>query len=173
MHRGEDVLIHDTAIITRPELVDIGNHTAIDAYFYATTGMLLGNYVHISSHVSVIGGKAGLLIMENFSFISAGSRIVTVSDDFNGSGLVGSTIPEPYQSDHYGGNITFEEYSGLGSNVTVLPGVTIGEGSVVGANTVVTKSLEPWGVYLGNKRMSDRPKEKILRLGRQLLDSAR
>ena len=32
----------------------------------------------------------------------------------------------------------------------VLPGVTIAEGSVVGANSLVTKSTEPWTVYVGS-----------------------
>lgn len=38
----------------------------------------------------------------------------------------------------------------IGSRVTILPGVIIGEHSIVGANSVVTKSLEPYGVYVGN-----------------------
>lgn len=37
----------------------------------------------------------------------------------------------------------------LGSSVTVLPGVTVGEGCIVGAGSVVTKDLEPHGLYLG------------------------
>jgi len=32
----------------------------------------------------------------------------------------------------------------------VLPGVTIGEGTVVGAFSFVRKSLKPWGIYIGN-----------------------
>ena len=32
----------------------------------------------------------------------------------------------------------------------VLPGVTIGEGAVVGAGAVVTKDVEPWSVVAGN-----------------------
>ena len=32
----------------------------------------------------------------------------------------------------------------------ILPGVTIGEGAVVGAGAVVTKDVEPWSVVAGN-----------------------
>ena len=32
----------------------------------------------------------------------------------------------------------------------ILPGVTIGEGAVVGAGSVVTKNVEPWTVVAGN-----------------------
>jgi acetyltransferase-like isoleucine patch superfamily enzyme len=38
----------------------------------------------------------------------------------------------------------------IGMGVCILPGVNIGEGSVIGAGAVVTKSLEPWSVAVGN-----------------------
>ena len=46
----------------------------------------------------------------------------------------------------------------LGARVSVLPGVTIGEGAVVATGSVVTKSLEPYGLYAGvpAKRLRDR-----------------
>lgn len=38
----------------------------------------------------------------------------------------------------------------IGANVTILPGVTIGENSVVGAGSVVTKDVQPFTVVAGN-----------------------
>lgn len=38
----------------------------------------------------------------------------------------------------------------LGANVIVLPGVTIGKGSVIGAGAVVTKDIPPYSVAVGN-----------------------
>jgi UDP-2-acetamido-3-amino-2,3-dideoxy-glucuronate N-acetyltransferase len=38
----------------------------------------------------------------------------------------------------------------IGSNATILPGVTIGEGALVGAGTVVTKDVPPRAVVVGN-----------------------
>ena len=37
----------------------------------------------------------------------------------------------------------------IGVNVTVLPGVTVGEGSVIGAGAVVTKDVNPYTVVAG------------------------
>ena len=31
-----------------------------------------------------------------------------------------------------------------------MPGVTIGQGALVGFNTFVNKDLEPWGIYVGD-----------------------
>ena len=38
----------------------------------------------------------------------------------------------------------------IGDKVTILPGVSIGEGTIVGANSVVTKSLPAYSVCVGN-----------------------
>jgi acetyltransferase-like isoleucine patch superfamily enzyme len=40
--------------------------------------------------------------------------------------------------------------SWLGFNVTVLKGVQIGEGAVVGAGSIVTKDVPPWTIVAGN-----------------------
>jgi acetyltransferase-like isoleucine patch superfamily enzyme len=38
----------------------------------------------------------------------------------------------------------------IGANATLLPGVRIGEGALVGAGSVVTRDVEPWTVVAGN-----------------------
>lgn len=48
------------------------------------------------------------------------------------------------------GKITIESKVWIGFDVTILKGVTIGEGSVVGAKSVVTKDVPPWIVVAGN-----------------------
>jgi putative colanic acid biosynthesis acetyltransferase WcaF len=46
--------------------------------------------------------------------------------------------------------IVIEDYVWIGAGAFVAPGVTIGEGAVVGARAVVTKDVEPWTVVAGN-----------------------
>ena len=46
--------------------------------------------------------------------------------------------------------IRIEDKVWLGMNVTVLKGVTIGEGSVVAAGSIVTKDIPPWSLVAGN-----------------------
>lgn len=47
--------------------------------------------------------------------------------------------------------ITIEDDCWIGSNVVILDGVTIGHGSVIGAGTLVTKSVEPCSVVLDKR----------------------
>ncbi|HTX68658.1 MAG TPA: acyltransferase [Thermoleophilia bacterium] len=54
----------------------------------------------------------------------------------------------PYVNSHTG-DITLERDVWLGTGAVILPGVTIGEGAVVGANSVVTRSVPPYTVVGG------------------------
>lgn len=147
---GQDVFVHENAEFTRPELVKIGNHVAIDYGFYCTTKLNLGDYVHISPHVAVIGGKKTGLTAEDFCFISAGSKLIGGSETFFGHGLVGPLIPEEFKDDQIMKPIVLRRFSGTLANSIVLPGVIMGEGSVLGANSMLKESTEPWTVYAGN-----------------------
>lgn len=150
MIRGQDVRIHDWVQISRPELCTIGNHVAIDMGFVCTSHLTIGDYVHISPHVSVIGGAQGSLTVGNFCFISTGARIICGSELFLGDGLIGPLIPEPYKDriDHR--PILLESFSGVCANAVVMPGVTMREGSILGANSFLKTSTEPWTIYAGN-----------------------
>lgn len=54
----------------------------------------------------------------------------------------------PYVNSHKG-SITIEPDAWIGTGSVILPGITIGEGAVVGANSVVTKNVEPYTVVGG------------------------
>lgn len=162
---GDDVVISDLVSIVRPELVKIGSHVAIDPWLHCTTAVEIANHVHISSHVGIIGGKGGLLKMGNFTNISVGGRIICVSDRFNGDGLIGAVIPDEFLDSRKSGPVVFESFANIGANVTIFPGVTLGEGSVVGACSMVTEDTEPWTIYVGcpARPIKVRPKEKMLK----------
>jgi acetyltransferase-like isoleucine patch superfamily enzyme len=147
---GSDVYISPSAEFRRPELIKIGNRVAIDSFFYCTTQLTIGDYVHVSPHVAVIGGKTTGLIVEDFCFMSVGSKYVCGSETFVGQGLVGPLIPDEYKEQQHLAAITLRRFSGALANSVILPGVTMAEGSVLGANSLLKEDTMPWTIYVGN-----------------------
>ena len=150
MKLGNDVFMNANVEITRPELARIGNHVAIDYGFYCTTKLVIGDYVHISPHVAVIGGKETALYVEDFCFLSTGSKYICGSETFHGAGLIGPLIPDEFKDEQILQPITLKRFSGALANSVILPGVTLAEGSVLGANSLLKEDTEPWTVYAGN-----------------------
>lgn len=148
--RGEDFFFGNFIEITRWQKCKFGNHSAIDSFFYSTVPLDIGDYIHIAPHVSVIGGGESKFIMDHFSFVATGTRIICGSEDYTKGGLLGATIPKEYRALTKIAPVTFERFSGCGAGCVILPGITIGEGSMIGAGSVVTKSTEPWGIYVGS-----------------------
>lgn len=167
---GTDVRISDLAIISRPELMELGDHIAIDAWTYISTQAQLGSYIHIAPSVSIIGGAPALLVMEDFTNIGSGSRVVCASDDFL-QGLISPVVPIEYRT-VINKPVIFRRYATLGVNCSVLPGVTLGEGCIVGANSLVTRDTEPWTVYAGSpaKPIKIREKERIIESAKKLMN---
>ena len=166
---GEDVTIYPYAKVIQAERITLGDSVIIDdfAFIMAGAGLQIGSFVHIATHAGIAG--AGEVTMGDFSCISGGSRIYTSNDDYLGGSLTNSAVPPKYRTVdtapvHLGKHVL------IGATSVVLPGVTIGEGAVVGANSLVKSDLEPWGVYAGTpaRRIKDRPRSKIIELEAQL-----
>ena len=101
----------------------------------------LNDYVHITAMRSVIIGNNVLMASK-----------IYISDCTHGSySLEKSDSPEipPMQRDYYCKPVRIEDNVWLGEFVSVLPGVTIGKGAIVGANSVVTKDLPPYVIAVG------------------------
>ena len=166
---GKDVRISELAVISRPHLVSMGSHIAIDMWTYISTSMNIGDYIHIAPSVTILGGANAMLTMGNFTNIGSGGRIVCATDDFL-QGLISPVVPEKYRT-IINEPIVFEDFATLGVNCSVLPGITLAEGTIVGANSVVTKNTEPWMVYAGaparpiKKRDHKRIMESVKELG--------
>jgi len=167
---GSDVLINDFVNISRPHLVDLGNHIAIDFGFVCTTKLKIGDYVHISPLVSIIGGAKSSLTIEDFCFISTGARILCGSELFQGDGLIGPFIPEKYKDKQILEPIILKKFSGVCANAVVMSGVTMAEGSILGANSFLKESTEPWTIYAGNpaKPIKKRKKEIMYKFAKEM-----
>lgn len=168
MKTGTDVRIADTAVISRPDLIEIGNHVSIDIGCYISTAAKIGDYIHISPYVCIIGGADAMLIMEDFTGISAGTKLVVLGDDFT-RGLINPTVPMKYRC-LVGGKITMRKFSAVGVNSVVMPGVEMAEGSVLGANSLLTNNTQPWTIYRGSpaKVVGFRDKKKAINAAKEM-----
>ncbi len=63
--------------------------------------------------------------------------------------MVGPTVPKEYTNVRHQ-TVHLKKYVVLGCNVVVLPGVTIEEGTAIGALSLVSKNLPAYGIYGGN-----------------------
>lgn len=144
------------------ENIEFGKNIIIDDFvlIYAKEKIQIGSFVHIASFSSISGG--GELIMDDFSGLASGCRIITGTDDFKDWGFGNPTIASEFRNVTTG-KIKIEKFAIVGTNSIVLPGVVIGEGVAVSANSLITKSLEPWGIYVGNKKVGTRNKEAVLK----------
>lgn len=84
-------------------------------------------------------GRGGIEIGDDV-FIGPKCNLITINHDVN---------PDN-RSATYGKPIKIEDKVWLGINATILPGVTLGYGCIVGANSVVTKDVPPITIVAGN-----------------------
>ena len=88
--------------------------------------------------------------MHDFCFLSSGARIVCATEKFRGDGLIGPMIPEEYKDIVSNKEVMMDKHCGVLTNAVVLPGVTMAEGSILGANSLLKEDTEPWTIYAGN-----------------------
>lgn len=144
------------------ENIEFGKNIIIDdfVFIYAAGKIKIGNFVHIACFTSIAGGE--YIEIGDFCALSHGSRILSATDDFKSWGFGNSTISGKFRNTKRL-PIKIGNFVIIGANSVVLPGVVIGEGATVGACSVVTKNLEPWGVYIGNKKIGERDRDGVLK----------
>ena len=154
------------------ENIQFGKSIIIDdfVFIYARNKIKIGNNVHIASLTSITGGES--FTMEDFSGLASGVRIVTGSDDFKDWGFGNPTINETFRNVRRA-PVYIDKFCIIGANSVILPGVTVQEGATVAAGSVVTKDLEPWGIYIGNRKVGERNKKGVLANYQKYLEAAR
>jgi len=143
---GQNVLISRYARFYGIEDMEIGNHVRIDDFCILSGNIKLGSYIHISAYTALYGSYG--IEIGDYAGLSPRCTIFSASDDFSGDYLIGPMIDKRY-TNVTGGKVIIKEYSQLGSNCVVLPGITINEGVSVGAMSLVLKDLSAWKIYKG------------------------
>lgn len=101
---------------------------------------LIENLVTIGNNVTI---KSGVFLWDG----------ITIQDDvFIGPNATFTNDKKP-RSKQYPENFPItliEQGASIGANATILPGITIGKCSMVGAGAVITKDVPPFSIVVGN-----------------------
>lgn len=166
---GRDVKISDKAAIYNPELIEIGDYSRIDDFCVISGRVSIGRNVHVAVFCNVAGGELGVTL-EDFSGLAYGCHVFSQSDDYSGRTLTNPTIPEKFKK-VLRAPVILKRHVIVGTCSVVLPGVTLEEGTSVGAMSMVTKSTESWSIYFGvpAKKLKSRKKDLLI-LEQEYLD---
>lgn len=121
---GDNSVIQNNVYITHPSRVVIGMGTTIqcDTIISSMGGVHIGNYVGIGQRSMIISFQHGY----------RSGKAIPYDD---------SVLLQP---------VVIRDYAWLGWGVMVLPGIEIGEGSIVGVGALVTKDVPARAIVLGN-----------------------
>ncbi len=121
---------------------EIGDNTKIGAFVEIQKNATVGKNCKISSHTFVCEG----VTIEDGVFVGHG--VTFINDTYpRATTAVGELQTE---SDWKVQTTLVEKGASIGSGSTILGGVTVGQNAMVGAGSVVTKSVPPHAIIAGN-----------------------
>ncbi|MCI6822296.1 MAG: acyltransferase [Bacteroidales bacterium] len=111
-----------------------------------TPEIIIGEHTLVSPRCHI--GCINRIIIGNH--VTLGDRVY-ITDHVHGHSLREEMDTPPFDRPLVSrGGVTIEDFVQIGENCVVLPGVTIGRGTIVGAGAIVTKDLPPYCVAAGN-----------------------
>jgi len=167
---GRGVVFGRNMTIRHPKKISIGDHvifddnTVIDAKGKGNSGIVIGSNVLVGRN-SVISCKGGDIEIGDYSNIGPDNIIISESSVSIGKYVFTSgklymiaggnhtfdrkDIPIWKQPSVSKGGIRIEDDVWIGASSTILDGVKIGTGAIIGAATLVHKRIKPYTVSLG------------------------
>lgn len=134
------------------ESTNVGDQTRIWAFAHVLPGARIGRDCNICDHVFiendvVLGDsvtiKCGVQLWDGMRLgdrVFVGPNATFANDRYPRS----KRYPENFLS------TVIEDDASIGANATILPGVRIGQGAMVGAGAVVTRDVPPYATVVGN-----------------------
>ncbi len=108
-------------------------------------GAKVGKGVFIGDYVRVDLNNSYLLVIEDGVHIAGDVRLLCHKKDLSNYKVGDVYGMQPYKY----GKIHLCKNCAIGTGALVMPGVTIGEGAVIGAGALVTKDVPEWSLAIG------------------------
>lgn len=143
---NSDVLLGNNVKIFHPQLVnlygcEIGDETKIGSFVEIQKNVTVGCRCKVSSHSFLCEG----VVIEDEVFIGHG--VMFTNDLYPKATNTDGSLQT--DSDWAVVKTLVKRCASIGSNATVLPGLTIGEKALVGAGAVVTKDVPDYAIVMG------------------------
>jgi acetyltransferase-like isoleucine patch superfamily enzyme len=136
---GRDVKIYSFVNLYGCE---IGDETKIGAFVEIQKGARIGARVKVSSHTFICEG----VTIEDEVFVGHG--VMFINDRYPRAATEQGRLQT--EADWVCTPTLVKRGASIGSNATILCGVTIGEGAMIGAGAVVTHDVPPRAIVAGN-----------------------
>jgi UDP-2-acetamido-3-amino-2,3-dideoxy-glucuronate N-acetyltransferase len=143
---NSDVLLGSNVKIFHPQLVnlygcEIGDDTKIGSFVEIQKNVSVGCRCKVSSHSFLCEG----VVIEDEVFIGHG--VMFTNDLYPKATNADGTLQT--DDDWAVVKTLVKRCASIGSNATVLPGLTIGEKALIGAGAVVTKDVPDYAIVMG------------------------
>ena len=151
--------ISDQAMLEPPcsiKWMAIHNNFLLEAFSYAVTGYFsevsIGRYTSIGEQVQVGRSNHAMTWVSTSPFFYARQRLFDIGHEFKAAEayhvyrppIRRHARPTEFRPISIGNDVW------IGHGAFILPGVTIGDGAVIGAMSVVTKNVAPYAIVAGN-----------------------
>ena len=143
--------VHETAVIDKN--CKIGEDTKIWHFSHIMSGCEIGESCNIGQNVVVSPGvKLGknVKVQNNVSIYTG---VVCQDDVFLGPSMVFTNVINPRSAINRRGqyaDTVVKRGASIGANATIICGNNIGEYALIGAGAVVTKTIQPYALVVGN-----------------------
>jgi UDP-2-acetamido-3-amino-2,3-dideoxy-glucuronate N-acetyltransferase len=135
---GQDVKIYAFVNLYGCE---IGDESRVGTFVEIQKGAKIGRRVKVSSHSFICEG----VTIEDEVFVGHG--VMFINDKYPRSTTGQGQLQT--EADWVCTPTLIERGASIGSNSTILCGVTVGEGAIIGAGSVVTKDVPAWTIAAG------------------------
>ena len=143
---ARDVVLGENVLIHQPDLVNlygcsIGDDTKVGAFVEVQRGATIGANCKISSHSFICDGVA----IEDAVFVGHG--VMFINDIYPRAANPDGSLQT--QADWNVVATRIRKGASLGSNCTIMAGITVGQCALVGAGAVVTRDVPDYAIVAG------------------------
>ena len=141
-----DVRLGEGVVIPHPDLVnlygcEIGSGSMVGTFVEIQKGALIGANCKVSSHAFICEGvtiEDGVFVGHGVMFINdKRPRAVTESGELQ------------TEADWHLERILVRSRASIGTHATIMGGITVGEGALIGAGAVVTQNVPDFAIVVG------------------------